>query len=246
MLLAHCVGAGKTYQMIAAGMEARRLGLSQKNLYVVPNHLTEQWGADFLRLYPGANILVATKKDFEPANRKKFCSRIATGDYDAIIIGHTQFEKIPLSHERQAAMIQAQIDEITTAIAEEKAEQGGRYTIKQMERTRKGLEARLKKLNDQSRKDDVVTFEQLGVDRLFVDESHYYKNLFLYGMTAINFRTTFATMMVASGVDIKTTQALMGHSTPEMTLKVYAKKEESRLPDAVRKMETFLAGSAAF
>lgn len=176
VLLAHCVGAGKTFQMIAAGMEARRLGLSQKNLYVVPNHLTEQWGADFLRLYPGANILVATKKDFEPANRKKFCSRIATGDYDAIIIGHTQFEKIPLSHERQAAMIQAQIDEITTAIAEEKAEQGGRYTIKQMERTRKGLEARLKKLNDQSRKDDVVTFEQLGVDRLFVDESHYYKN----------------------------------------------------------------------
>ena len=180
VLLAHCVGAGKTFQMIAAGMEARRLGLSQKNLYVVPNHLTEQWGADFLRLYPGANILVATKKDFEPANRKKFCSRIATGDYDAIIIGHTQFEKIPLSHERQAAMIQAQIDEITTAIAEEKAEQGGRYTIKQMERTRKGLGARLKKLNDQSRKDDVVTFEQLGVDRLFVDESHFYKNLFLY------------------------------------------------------------------
>ena len=180
VLLAHCVGAGKTFQMIAAGMEARRLGLSQKNLYVVPNHLTEQWGADFLRLYPGANILVATKKDFEPANRKKFCSHIATGDYDAIIIGHTQFEKIPLSHERQAAMIQAQIDEITTAIAEEKAEQGGRYTIKQMERTRKGLEARLKKLNDQSRKDDVVTFEQLGVDRLFVDESHFYKNLFLY------------------------------------------------------------------
>ena len=176
VLLAHCVGAGKTFQMIAAGMEARRLGLSQKNLYVVPNHLTEQWGADFLRLYPGANILVATKKDFDPANRKKFCSRIATGDYDAIIIGHTQFEKIPLSHERQAAMIQSQIDEITIAIAEEKAEQGGRYTIKQMERTRKGLEARLKKLNDQSRKDDVVTFEQLGVDRLFVDESHYYKN----------------------------------------------------------------------
>lgn len=176
VLLAHCVGAGKTFQMIAAGMEARRLGLSQKNLYVVPNHLTEQWGADFLRLYPSANILVATKKDFEPANRKKFCSRIATGDYDAIIIGHTQFEKIPLSHERQAAMIQAQIDEITEAIREEKAEQGGRYTIKQMERTRKGLEARLKKLNDQSRKDEVVTFEQLGVDRLFVDESHYYKN----------------------------------------------------------------------
>jgi len=180
VLLAHCVGAGKTFQMIAAGMEARRLGLSQKNLYVVPNHLTEQWGADFLRLYPGANILVATKKDFEPANRKKFCSRIATGDYDAIIIGHTQFEKIPLSAERQQAMIRAQIDEITEAIAEEKEQQGARFTIKQMERTRKGLEARLKKLNDQSRKDDVVTFEQLGVDRLFVDESHYYKNLFLY------------------------------------------------------------------
>ncbi|MBQ8962270.1 MAG: hypothetical protein IJ089_00535 [Clostridia bacterium] len=180
VLLAHCVGAGKTFQMIAAGMESKRLGLSQKNLYVVPNHLTEQWGADFLRLYPGANILVATKKDFEPANRKKFCSRIATGDYDAIIIGHTQFEKIPLSIERQVAMIQAQINEITDAIREEKEDKGERYSIKQMERTRKSLEARLKKLNDQSRKDDVVTFEQLGVDRLFVDESHFYKNLFLY------------------------------------------------------------------
>ena len=179
-LLAHCVGAGKTFQMIAAGMEARRLGLSQKNLYVVPNHLTEQWGADFLRLYPGANILVATRRDFEPANRKKFCSRIATGDYDAIIIGHSQFEKIPISRERQLAMLKNQIDDIAGAIEEAKRQRGERFTIKQMERTRKGLEARLKKLNDQSRKDDVVTFEQLGVDRLFVDESHAFKNLFLY------------------------------------------------------------------
>lgn len=179
-LLAHCVGAGKTFQMIAAGMESRRLGLSQKNLYVVPNHLTEQWGSDFLRLYPGANVLVATKKDFEPANRKKFCSRIATGDYDAIIIGHSQFERILLSRERQAAAIERQIDEITMAIEETAEEEGTRYTVKQMEKTRKSLEARLEKLNDQTRKDDVVTFEQLGVDRLFVDESHNYKNLFLY------------------------------------------------------------------
>ena len=179
-LLAHCVGAGKTFQMIAAGMESKRLGLSQKNLYVVPNHLTEQWGSDFLRLYPGANVLVATKKDFEPANRKKFCSRIATGDYDAIIIGHSQFERIPLSRERQAAAIERQIDEITMAIEEAAEEEGSRYTVKQMEKTRKSLEARLEKLNDQTRKDDVVTFEQLGVDRLFVDESHNYKNLFLY------------------------------------------------------------------
>lgn len=179
-LLAHCVGAGKTYQMVAAGMESKRLGLAQKCLYVVPNHLTEQWGADFLRLYPAANILVATKKDFEPANRKKFCSRIATGDYDAIIIGHSQFERIPLSRERQAASIQGQIDDITSAINEAKYERGERYTIKQMEKTRRMLETRLAKLNDQTRKDDVVTFEQLGVDRLFVDESHFYKNLFLY------------------------------------------------------------------
>ncbi|MDC7291801.1 N-6 DNA methylase [Blautia schinkii] len=179
-LLAHCVGAGKTFQMIAAGMESKRLGLSQKNLYVVPNHLTEQWGSDFLRLYPGANVLVATKKDFEPANRKKFCSRIATGDYDAIIIGHSQFERIPLSRERQAAAIERQIDEITMAIGEAAEEDGTRYTVKQMEKTRKSLETRLEKLNDQARKDDVVTFEQLGVDRLFVDESHNYKNLFLY------------------------------------------------------------------
>ena len=179
-LLAHCVGAGKTFQMIAAGMESKRLGLSQKNLYVVPNHLTEQWGSDFLRLYPGANVLVSTKKDFEPANRKKFCSRIATGDYDAIIIGHSQFERIPLSKERQIAMIEQQIEEIMLAIEEAQSDDSPRYTIKQMERTRKGLEKRLEKLNDDTRKDDVVTFEQLGVDRLFVDESHFYKNLFLY------------------------------------------------------------------
>ena len=179
-LLAHCVGAGKTFQMIAAGMESRRLGLSQKNLYVMPNHLTEQWGSDFLRLYPGANVLVATKKDFEPANRKKFCSRIATGDYDAIIIGHSQFERIPLSVERQAAAIEKQIRDITMAIEDAEGQEGTRYTVKQMEKTRKSLQTRLDKLNDQTRKDDVVTFEQLGVDRLFVDESHNYKNLFLY------------------------------------------------------------------
>ena len=179
-LLAHCVGAGKTFEMTAAAMESKRLGLCQKSLFVVPNHLTEQWASDFLRLYPGANILAATKKDFEPANRKKFCSRIATGDYDAVIIGHSQFEKIPLSQERQAAMIERQIDEIETAIAMAKADNGERYTIKQMEKSRKALQTRLEKLNDTSRKDNVVTFEQLGVDRLFVDESHNYKNLFLY------------------------------------------------------------------
>ena len=179
-LLAHCVGAGKTFEMTAAAMESKRLGLCQKSLFVVPNHLTEQWASDFLRLYPGANILAATKKDFEPANRKKFCSRIATGDYDAVIIGHSQFEKIPLSQERQAAIIERQIDEIETAIVMAKADNGERYTIKQMEKSRKSLEARLDKLNDTTRKDNVVTFEQLGVDRLFVDESHFYKNLFLY------------------------------------------------------------------
>ncbi len=226
-LLAHCVGAGKTFQMIAAGMESKRLGLSQKNLYVVPNHLTEQWGSDFLRLYPGANILVATKKDFEPANRKRFCSRIknlyvvpnhlteqwgsdflrlypganilvatkkdfepanrkrfcsriATGDYDAVIIGHTQFEKIPLSKERQIAMLEQQIADITFSIEEAGRQAGQNYTVKQLEKTKKSLQAKLKKLNDQTRKDDVVTFEQLGVDRLFVDESHSFKNLFLY------------------------------------------------------------------
>ena len=179
-LLAHCVGAGKTFEMVAAGMESRRLGLSHKNLYVVPNHLTEQWGSDFLRLYPGANILVATKKDFEPANRKKFCSRIATGDYDGIIIGHSQFEKISLSIERQIAAIERQIDDIILAITDAKAAEGERYTIKELEKTKKSLEARLEKLNKQERKDNVVTFEELGVDRLFVDESHFYKNLFLY------------------------------------------------------------------
>ena len=179
-LLAHCVGAGKTFEMTAAAMESRRLGLCQKSLFVVPNHLTEQWASDFLRLYPGANILAATKKDFEPANRKKFCSRIATGDYDAVIIGHSQFEKIPLSIERQEAMIERQISEIELAIEQAKADNGERYTIKQMEKTRKSLMTRLEKLNDTSRKDNVVTFEQLGVDRLFVDESHFYKNLFLY------------------------------------------------------------------
>lgn len=179
-LLAHCVGAGKTFEMVAAGMESRRLGLSQKNLYVVPNHLTVQWGSDFLRLYPGANILVATKKDFEPENRKKFCSRIATGDYDGIIIGHSQFEKVALSIERQIAIVERQIDDVILAISDAKAAEGERYTIKEMERTKKSLEAKLERLNNQERKDNVVTFEELGVDRLFVDESHYYKNLFLY------------------------------------------------------------------
>ncbi len=179
-LLAHCVGAGKTFEMTAAAMESKRLGLCQKSLFVVPNHLTEQWASDFLRLYPGANILAATKKDFEPANRKKFCSRIATGDYDAVIIGHSQFEKIPLSTERQTQIIQRQIDEIETAIALAKADRGERYTIKEMEKSRKALIVKLDKLNDTTKKDNVVTFEQLGVDRLFVDESHNYKNLFLY------------------------------------------------------------------
>ena len=179
-LLAHCVGAGKTFEMTAAAMESKRLGLCQKSLFVVPNHLTEQWASDFLRLYPGANILAATKKDFEPANRKKFCSRIATGEYDAVIIGHSQFEKIPLSNERQVSIIERQITEIEMAIEQAKADKGERYTIKQMEKTKKSLKSRLDKLNDGSRKDNVVTFEQLGVDRLFVDESHNYKNLFLY------------------------------------------------------------------
>ena len=179
-LLAHCVGAGKTFQMIAAGMESRRLGLSQKNLYVVPNHLTEQWGADFLRLYPNANVLVATKKDFEPSNRKQFCSRIATGDYDAIVIGHSQFERVPLSPERQKAIVERQIDDITLALADARSEDSRSFTVKQMEKTKKTLEAKLQRLNDQTRKDDVVTFEELGVDRLFVDESHFYKNMFLY------------------------------------------------------------------
>ena len=178
-LLAHCVGAGKTFEIVAAAMESKRLGLAKKSLVVVPNHLTEQWGADFLRLYPGANVLVATKKDFEPANRKKFCSRIATGDYDAVVIGHSQFEKIPLSPERQKAILQEQIDQVIDGIQEAKAQDGERYTIKQLEKSRKSLEARMAKLNDQSRKDDVITFEELGVDKLFVDEAHGFKNLFL-------------------------------------------------------------------
>ena len=175
-LLAHEVGAGKTFEMVAAAMEMKRLGLCTKSLVVVPNHLTEQWATEWLQLYPSANILVATKKDFETQNRKKFCSRIATGDYDAVIIGHSQFEKIPMSAERQQAILQQQIDEILFGIEQAKAQKAERYTVKQMERTRKSLEAKLEKLNDQSRKDDVVTFEQLGVDRLFVDESHYFKN----------------------------------------------------------------------
>lgn len=179
-LLAHCVGAGKTFEMVAAAMEGRRLGLWNKSLFVVPNHLTEQWASDFLRLYPGASILAATKKDFEPANRKKFCSRIATGDFDAVIIGHTQFEKIPLSEQRQISVIEHQIAEIELAIEAASAENGSRYTIRQMEKTKKSLYTRLSRLNDTTRKDDAVTFEQLGVDRLFVDESHNYKNCFLY------------------------------------------------------------------
>ena len=178
-LLAHEVGAGKTYEMVAAAMEMKRLGLCTKSLIVVPNHITEQWAAEWLQLYPSANILVATKKDFETQNRKKFCSRIATGDYDAIIIGHSQFEKIPMSLERQQAILERQIEEILEGIEQAKAQKAERYTVKQMERTRKSLETRLAKLNDQSRKDDTVTFEQLGVDRLFIDESHYFKNLFL-------------------------------------------------------------------
>ncbi len=179
-LLAHEVGAGKTFEMIAAAMEGKRLGLCQKSLFAVPNHLTEQWASEFLRLYPSANILVATKKDFETRNRKKFCARIATGDYDAVIIGHSQFERIPVSRERQERLLQEQIWEIEDGIAELKASRAERFTIKSLERTKRGLEAKLKKLQDSSRKDDVVTFEQLGVDRLYVDEAHNYKNLFLY------------------------------------------------------------------
>ena len=179
-LLGHVVGAGKTWTMVAAAMESRRLGLCNKSLFVVPNHLTEQWASEFLQLYPAANILVATKKDFEMKNRKKFCGRIATGDYDAVIIGHSQFEKIPMSAERQKAILQKQLDEILNGIAEAKAENAERYTVKQMEKTKRGLEAKIKKLNDQERKDDVVTFEEIGVDRVFVDEAHFYKNLFLY------------------------------------------------------------------
>ena len=179
-LLAHEVGAGKTFEMIAAAMEGKRLGLCQKSLFAVPNHLTEQWASEFLRLYPSANILVATKKDFETRNRKKFCARIATGDYDAVIIGHSQFERIPVSRERQERLLQEQIWEIEDGIAELKASRAERFTIKELERTKKNLEAKLQKLHDAARKDDVVTFEQLGVDRLYVDEAHSFKNLFLY------------------------------------------------------------------
>ena len=181
VLLAHVVGAGKTYEMVAAAMESKRLGLAQKNLFVVPNHLTEQWGAEFLQLYPGANILVATKKDFEPANRKKFCARIAMGNYDAVIIGHSQFERIPISDERQEAMLLHQIDELEMAIQNAKQEKDGeRYTVKQIEKTKKTLMVRLEKLNKKEKKDNVVTFEELGVDHLYVDEAHNYKNAFLY------------------------------------------------------------------
>ena len=179
-LLAHVVGAGKTYTAIAAAMESRRLGLCQKPLFVVPNHLTEQWADDFLRLYPAANILAATKKDFEKENRQKFCSRIATGDWDAVIIGHSQFEKLPLSQERQRDMLQQQEDELVTAIANAKGDEDQRFSVKQMEKSRKSLQVKLEKLNDQSRKDNVITFEEMGIDRLFVDEAHYYKNLYLY------------------------------------------------------------------
>ena len=179
-LLAHVVGAGKTFTMAASAMESKRLGLCQKSLFVVPNHLTEQWAAEFLQLYPSANILVATKKDFETRNRKKFCSRIATGDYDAVIIGHSQFEKIPMSLERQRAILQTQLDEIIDGISEAKRENAERFTIKQMEKSRRSIKLKLDKLNDQTRKDDVVTFEELGVDRLFMDEAHSFKNLFLY------------------------------------------------------------------
>ncbi len=179
-LLGHVVGAGKTWTMVAAAMEMKRLGLCNKSLFVVPNHLTEQWASEFLQLYPAANIMVATKKDFEMKNRKKFCGRIATGDYDAVIIGHSQYEKIPMSAERQRAILENQLDETLLGIAQAKADKAERFTVKQMEKTKRGLEAKLKKLNDQDRKDDVVTFEELGVDRVFVDEAHYYKNLFLY------------------------------------------------------------------
>jgi N12 class adenine-specific DNA methylase/adenine-specific DNA methylase len=179
-LLAHEVGAGKTFEMVAAAMESKRLGLCHKSLFVVPNHLTEQWSSEFLRLYPSANILVATKKDFEPKNRKKFCARIATGEYDAVIIGHSQFEKIPVSVERQQRLLEEQINEVEESLRELKEQRAERFTIKSLERTKRGLETKLKKLQDSSRKDDVVTFEQLGVDRLYVDEAHHYKNLFLY------------------------------------------------------------------
>ena len=179
-LLAHAVGAGKTFEMVAAAMESKRLGLCNKSLFVVPNHLTEQWAAEFLQLYPAANILVATKRDFETKNRKKFCGRIATGDYDAVIIGHSQFEKIPMSIERQRAILEQQLEELTDGIMDLKRNRGENFSIKQLEKSKKSVKQKLEKLNDQSRKDDVVTFEELGGDRLFIDESHYYKNLYLY------------------------------------------------------------------
>ena len=179
-LLAHAVGAGKTYEMIAIAEESIRLGLSSKCMIVVPNHLTEQWGADILTLYPNAKVLVATKKDFEKKNRKRFLSRIATGDYDLIVIGHSQFEKVPMSIERQQTILQRQLDEIIEGISELKYQRGQNFTVKQLEKAKKSIQAKLDKLNDQSRKDDIVTFEELGVDRLFIDEAHYFKNLFLY------------------------------------------------------------------
>ncbi len=179
-LLAHAVGAGKTFEMVAAAQESKRLGLCNKSLFVVPNHLTEQWAAEYLAALSGGEYLVATKKDFETKNRKKFCGRIATGDYDAVIIGHSQFEKIPMSIERQRAILEQQLEEITGGIAELKRNRGENFSIKQLEKSKKSIRQKLDKLNDQTKKDDVVTFEELGVDRLFVDESHYYKNLYLY------------------------------------------------------------------
>ncbi len=179
-LLAHEVGAGKTFEMVAAAMESKRLGLCSKPLFAVPNHLTEQWASEFLRLYPSANILVASKKDFEPANRKKFCARIATGNYDAVIMGHSQFEKIPMSKERQERLLEEQIEEITEGIAELKESRAERFTIKELERTKKNLQVKLEKLQAEGKKDNVVTFEELGVDRLYVDEAHSFKNAFIY------------------------------------------------------------------
>ena len=176
-LLAHAVGAGKTFEMVAAAQESKRLGLCNKSLFVVPNHLTEQWAAEYLQLYPAANILVATKKDFETKNRKKFCGRIATGDYDAVIIGHSQFEKIPMSIERQRAILEQQLEEITGGIAELKRNRGENFSIKQLEKSKKSIKQKLDKLNDQTKKDDVVNYEEHGVERLFVDESHNYKKL---------------------------------------------------------------------
>lgn len=176
-LLAHVVGAGKTFEMVAAAQESKRLGLCRKSMFVVPNHLTEQWASEYLQLYPSANILVATKKDFEKQNRRRFCGRIATGDYDAVIIGHSQFEKIPMSQERQRLILERQLEEIMDGITELKRNQGSKFSVKQMERAQKAVQQKLEKLNDQTRKDDVVTFEELGIDRLFVDEAHYYKNM---------------------------------------------------------------------